>query len=280
MSMAVKEIDVWPGDVLGIPGDIHADKQDNGALRVLWNVFKAFRVNTGVLIGDTFDSIGISRHPKYIRDFRWGRSTIRSEADAIRPWLEELDAIVSSNRDTGRPGGLHALTGNHEAWSKLMANDYPGFLDSPWVDYYGDLFDGWHVWDEATALKFGSLLVCHGHRLRGSLSKYSAASVLANYPGQNTLYGHTHRVDTAITPTFKYGRPVDHGAWTIGHTRDMKAELEHPLLGPNAEKHKQGGAVVFFYSVAGELRFKVEQVTIERDKYGKPFAVVAGVCFV
>lgn len=278
-AMLVREIEVWPGDVAGIPGDIHADKQDNAALRVVWNIFKAFRVNTGVLIGDTFDSIGVSRHPKLIRDYRWGRSTIKAEEKAIRPWLEELEAIVLSNRDENRPGGLHALTGNHEYWSRLMANDYPGLLDTPWVDYYGDLFDGWHVWDEATALKLGPLLVCHGHRLRGSLSQYSAASVLRNYPGQNTLYGHTHRIDSAVTPTFKYGKAVDHGAWTIGHLRDIKEELLTPALGAFAERHKQGAALVFFYSVEGELRFKIEQITVERSSNGTPYAVVGGVLF-
>lgn len=277
--MLVKEIETWPGDVLGIPGDIHADKQDDRALRIVWDIFRAFGVNTGLLIGDTFDSLGISRHPKLVRDFRWGRGTILAEEKAIRPWLEELETIVLSNRDANRPGGLHALTGNHENWSKLMANEFPGFLDTPWVDYYGDLFDGWHIWDEATALKFGPLLACHGHRLRGSLSQYSAASVLRNYPGQNTVYGHTHRIDSAVTPTYKYGRPVDHGAWTIGHLRDIKEELSNPALGAHAEKHKQGAALVFFYSVGGELRFKFEQITIERDLRGNPFAVMAGVLF-
>lgn len=277
--MLVREIDTWPGDVIGVPGDIHADKQDNEALRILFDVFRAFRVNTGVLVGDTMDSIGISRYPRLARDYRWGKGTIESEGNAIRPWLERFDALVSSNRDGHRIGGLHALTGNHERWTRFLADDYPGFLDTPWHEYYGDVFDGWHVWDEATALKFGPLLICHGHRLRGSLSVYSAASVLRNYPGQNTLYGHTHRVDSAVTPTYKYGVPVDHGAWTIGHMRDIRYELADPNLGPNAERHKQGGAVIHFFSVDGELRFKVDQVTIERKRDGKPFAVVAGVLF-
>lgn len=277
--MLVKEITPWPGDVVAIPGDIHFDKQDDEALRIFWDVAQAFRTNTCVLVGDTFDSVGISRYPRLARDFRFGRGTAKAEAKAAKPHLERIDAIVSSNRDDFRTGGLHVLTGNHERWFASMQDDYPGLLDTEWPEIYGDLLDGWHVWGEATALKFGPLLICHGHRLRGSLNKNSAVSVLANYPGQNTLYGHTHRVESSITPTYKYGTPVDHGAWTIGHMRDIKEELANPALGLHAERHKQGGALVHFFSVSGELRFRVEQVNIDRTISGKPFAVVAGVLF-
>lgn len=278
--MIVREIDILPGDVTGVPGDIHFDKEDKAALRIMCDVFRAFRVNNGILIGDTFDSIGISRHPRLARDFRFGKGTIASERRHAEPWLEEIAAIVASNRDTGRRSrGLHALTGNHEFWSSKMADDYPGLLDSPWSEYYGDLFDGWHVWAEATALRLGSLLVCHGHRLRGSLNRNSAVSVLQNYPGQNTLYGHTHRVECCITPTYKYGVAVDHGAWTIGHMRDIGEELANPALGVHAERHKQGFALVHHFQVGGELRFRVELIPIDRKPNGKPYAVVAGVVF-
>jgi len=276
--MLVKMINTDPGDVLGIPGDIHADKQDDAALEVLFDVFQAFRVNRGILIGDTMDSIGLSRYPRLARDFRWGKGTVASETKALRPHLERFEGIVASNSPSLK-GRLHALTGNHERWVQYMADEYPGLLDTPWHELYGDLFDLWHVWGEATALKFGQLLVCHGHRLRGSLAKNSAASVLANYPGQNTLYGHTHRVDSALTPTYKYGLPVSHGAWSIGHMRDIREELANPALGVHAERHKQGGAIVHFFRAGGELRFHVTQVTIERTKRGKPYAVVGGHVF-
>lgn len=275
--MLVKEIKTHPGDVLGIPGDIHLDKQDDEALRIFWDICQAARVNTGVLIGDTHDSIGVSRYPRLARDYRWGKGTVKSEITAGRPHFERLEAIVTANRGNGE--GLHALTGNHERWFDLMADEFPGLLDSPWHEYYGDLYDRWHVWANGTALRFGPLLVAHGHWLRGSLAANSAATVLRNYPGQNSLYGHTHRVESCITPTFKYGAPVAHGAWTIGHMRDIKAELASEALGVHAQRHQQGGAIVHFFAVGRDLRFDVTQIVIQRTTKNRPYAVYGGCVF-
>lgn len=275
--MLVKPVKVQSGDVLLVPGDIHFDKQDDNALRIMVDVACAHRVNSVCLVGDTFESAGISRHGRPARRFRLGRGTIKSEGDAARPYLYAMQQIVQYHRD--RPGGLHVLTGNHEDWWALLQDEYPGLMDTPWYELYGDLFNGWHVHAEHTALKFGPLLVCHGHRLRGSLSVATAATVLRNYPGQNTLYGHTHRVDSSVTPTYKYGRPVDHGAWSIGHLKDMRAEAKDRFSGPLAERHKQGFALVSFFEVRGEIRFKVDVVTIDRDRRGQPYCIVGGVLY-
>lgn len=277
--MIIRKIQPEGGDVLLVPGDIHFDSHDPKALDLMLKVAKAFRVNTVALVGDTFDSVGISRHARLRRQFRFTRGTIKAEEKAARPYLEALDAIVSSNRGSGRLGGLHVLTGNHEDWWREIQDEYPGLSDTPWHELYGELFDGWHVYKEHTALKFGPLLVCHGHRLRGSLSKRSAATVLANYPGQNTLYGHTHRVDSCETPSYKYGQPVEHGAWTVGHLRDITLGLKDEFMGPLMETHQQGFALVFFTNVGGSLRFDVQQVNIRRGPRGKPYCLVAGVLF-
>ena len=280
--MLVRPINPTLGDVWLIPGDIHFDAHDPRALAVMMKVAAAFRTNGVILVGDTFESAGISRHSRPGRKFRYGAGTIAAEAEAARPFVERLEALVAQNRGD-RLGGLHVLTGNHENWFAAVQDEFPGLEDNPWHELYGDLFDGWHVWAESTALRLGSLLVCHGHRLRGSLSKYSAASVLANYPGQNTLYGHTHRVDQCLTPTYKYGNSVDHGAWSIGHMRDIKRELAQPVIGQFAERHKQGFALVSFHEPAdalfAELRFKVDVVTIDRTDGNSPYCVVGGVLF-
>lgn len=277
--MYVRDITPLSGDRLLVPGDIHADEQDDEALGLMVDVAVARRVNSVALVGDTFESAGISRHGRPSRRFRFGRATIESERRAITPWLKSLSSVVRAYRDPGRKGGLYVLTGNHENWWKNVQDDYPGLEDTPWFELYGDAFDGWHIYDEHTALKFGPLLVCHGHRLRGSLARASAASVLANYPGQNTLYGHTHRVDSCITPSYKYGRPVRHGAWTIGNMKRMDIELKDKFLGPLAERHLQGFAIIDFYDVAGEMRFHVDQVTIDRTESGRPFCITGGVLY-
>lgn len=275
--MIIREISAEDGDVHLVPGDIHFDSHDPKALDLMLKVAQAFRVNGATLVGDTFDSIGISRYPHLRRGLKL-KGTIKQEKAAAEPYIHAIEAIVAGNREPGRLGGLSVLTGNHEHWWKGVQDEYPGLEDTHWYEMYGDLFDGWHVYQEYTALRLGKLLICHGHRLRGSLSKRSAATVLANYPGQNTLYGHTHRVDSCITPSYKYGAPVDHGAWTIGHMRDIHAALKDPFMGPLVEQHRQGFAIVHFHKVRNELRFNVNQVTIDRVK-GKPFCIVAGVLF-
>lgn len=228
-------------------------------------------VNQVCLVGDTFESAGISRHKsmRSARHFMQGKGTYKAEKAAAEEWLPDLANLGSR--------GANALTGNHEAWFGELQDEYPGFLGMEWHELYGDLFDGWHLHDEATALKYGPLLVCHGHRLRGSLAKNSASSVLANYPGQNTAYGHTHRIDEATTPTFKYGIPVAHGAWTFGHMKDRWAEMSDPKIGPFAERHQQGfGIISFFDRGEDELGFEVTKCRIHRDEKDRPFAVWAG----
>ncbi len=275
--MLVKPIGVEGGDIYLIPGDIHFDKHDPAALDLMLKVACRRKVNGVILVGDTFNSTGISRHGRPARRFRFGDGTIKSEEAAARPYFRALKRIVEANRPGG--GGLHVLTGNHENWWTGVQDEYPGLLDTPWYELYGDLFDGWHVHKEYMSLKMGPLLVCHGHRLRGSLAKYSAASVLANYPGQNTLYGHTHRIDQATTPTHKYGAAVQHGAWTIGHMCDPLMELKDSFLGPHSERHQQGFALVSFHATEDGIRFSVNQVVIHRTASGKPYCVVAGEMF-
>lgn len=282
--MKVKSVEVRPGDVLLVPGDIHFDLQDEGALGVMVNVATAAGVTDVCLVGDTFESAGISRHAQLrkVRKFRHGGATIKREAEAAAPWLAMLSSLVDDRRI--RPGGKHVLTGNHEHWWAEVQDEYPGLLDTPWHELYrteehGFIFDGWHIHEEHMALKYGPLLVCHGQRLRGSLSKYSAAAVLANYPGQNTLYGHTHRIDEATTPTFKYGVPSAHGAWTIGHMKQRDVEIVDPVVGPHAERHQQGFGLVTFFDRDGQLGFEVNKVRIHRDTKDRPLAVWGGEVF-
>ncbi len=264
---------VAAGDKLLVPGDIHFDLHDQDALDVMLITAKSEGVNSVCLIGDTFESAGISRHKQMrsVRNFVTGAATIKKETDAATPTMLALSKLAS-------PGKRHVLAGNHDgSWWAGVQDEYPGLLGIEWYEMYGDLFDGWHMHQEYTALKYGTLLVCHGHRLRGSLSKNSAASVLANYPGQNTLYGHTHRIDEATTPTFKYGKASANGAWTIGHLKRRDVELMDSMMGPHSEKHQQGfGLVSFFDYGAPHLGFNVEKVRIHRDVRDRPFAVING----
>lgn len=274
--MTVKSVRCEPGDKLLVPGDMHFDLQDQGAIDLMIRVAIGEEVNSVCLVGDTFESAGISRHKsmRAVRNFLDGGGTFKSESEAAEDTFDVIRNLADSNK-------LHALCGNHEGWFSELQDEYPAFMGMEWYELYGNLFDGFAVHSEATSLKYGPLLVAHGHRLRGSLAKSSAASVLANYPGQNTAYGHTHRIDEATTPTSKYGVPVSHGAWTFGHLKSREIEMADKNIGPFSERHQQGfGLISFFSRGRRELGFNIDKVRIHRDTRDRPLAVVGGKVYV
>jgi hypothetical protein len=59
----------------------------------------------------------------------------------------------------------------------------------------------------------------------------------------------------------------------------IDVELTDRFLGPHAERHLQGFALVDFYEIEGETRFTVELVTIDRKPSGAPYCIVGGVLY-
>lgn len=269
--MKVVEIHTDPGDRLLIPGDMHHDKQDQPAVELMIRVARAVRVNRACLVGDTFESAGITHRKRPARKFRFGQGTVAAEREAARPNLSALLALGLKSADV--------LTGNHENWWTGVQDEYPGLVDTEWFELYGDIFDGWHIRKEYTALKYGPLLVCHGHRLRGALAKNAAAAILGNYPGQNTVCGHNHRLDVATTPTFKYGRQVCHGAWCVGVLKDRDEEIKEDVIGPFSEKHQQGFGIATFFDRGGALGFDMQLYRIHRDSRDRPVVIHNGEVF-
>lgn len=268
--MEVIERKVDAGDKLLIPGDIHADKEDRPVINLMVKVARAAGVNRVCLVGDNHESAGISRHAslRAARNF-YKKGTIKSEKRHLQPILKSLLDLGLKSADV--------LEGNHENWWDLIKDDVPAFSDMEWWEVYGDLYDGWTVRPEYAALKYGPLLVCHGHRLRGSLSKYAAATILANYPGQNTACGHNHRLESATTPSFKYGQQVWNGAWTVGHLKRRDIEIKEKHIGPFSEKHQQGfGIASFFSRGGGKLGFDMQLYRIHRDVNDRPMVIHGG----
>jgi hypothetical protein len=76
--------------------------------------------------------------------------------------------------------------------------------------------------------------------------------------------------------------PVDHGAWTVGHLKAIEAEqADVSGFSQIAERHKQGFALVDFFLAPGgsEIRFKLDQFTIDRTPTGRPYVVARGIVF-
>lgn len=235
--------------LLVCPGDPHFPRQDNASLACMTSAVEGTLNLLGLrredaelcFTGDVFSSEGFSPHPALKRASVKG-GTLADEKREFLPWANTWRGIFGKVRIVG---------GNHEAWQETT-NALDG---SGWWEPYGDVLQGIEVHPEGVKLRYGGLVVAHGHDLRGSLSLHSAYSVLLAYPGQNTLYGHTHRLQQATTPTLKHGEPVAHGAWTVGMMAARRSERADRKMRAVTDRHQQGFALVHF---APSGAFKVE----------------------
>jgi UDP-2,3-diacylglucosamine pyrophosphatase LpxH len=238
--MRVVDLALRPGSRVLIPGDIHFPKHDPELLSLLCKHREAMGVTDIVLIGDTFDCFGISHHKKNAAQMAT-RGTVAHEASVAAPFLRKLRGQMRSAR-------CHVLTGNHEDWWDDLVDDNPGLSGMTWDIAYAKALEGWTVHPYGTGLRVGKLLVTHGDELAGSLSKHSTHAVLANYPGQNSLYGHTHIVMQSTSISYKYGKQEKHSAWTIGHCRSNTEVMDDKVQRSWARRWEQGVAIVDIFN--------------------------------
>lgn len=241
---------VEPPKLLVAPGDIHFPLQDNKALRLMTAVVEGVADQLAlsredlelVSTGDTFNTAGFSPHPSVRRSVHRDGGSLQAEINAATPWFNTWRSTF---------GKIRLLCGNHEAWQESSL----ALEGGNWWDVYGTTLAGCEVYPEGTRLHYGRLVVAHGHDLRGSLAKHSAATVLGEYPGQNTLYGHTHRLQACTTPTTRNGRLVAQGAWTVGMMADRAKERRDRGMRKFTDRHQQGFGLVYFFPSG---LFKVE----------------------
>lgn len=248
----ITEIKVRAGDRVLIPGDIHFPVQDQRCLDVMTNLAADLGVTKLFLQGDTFDYWGLSRHQKSA-DRAALDGHLKDELAAAAPWLTTWTELWPTWMGPG----------NHEdRWYDLV-DDSPALLGTEWFSplEWHDLDHGVTFLGRNYLAKLGPLVVCHGDTLRGAMRNNSARSVLSEYPGQNTVYGHTHRIDVCTRPTWKNGEPVSHGAWNVGHLSDVSKQQYASM-----PVWEHGFGIVDFYSSeAGGLGFTLNQARIHTD---------------
>lgn len=247
-----------------IPGDIHGGIQDDDVLGLLTEIGEKEKVDALVLIGDTHDCSGVSPYRTNVDKYL---STLEDEDEAIEWFVEDF-------KDQGCE--VFALAGNHERWVLKFLAENPGLgKNLKWHSMFPRTYKGVKCLPYAGMLKIGSLLFEHGHELNGALSILSAKTVWSRYPGQNTLYGHTHRQDQWVVPTSKDGIPVMHGAWTIGHC--SIPEKHRDYAAQSLSSWVQGGALVEWYKLpTGELHHRVNTLSVFRDKRNRPYICYNG----
>lgn len=268
-------LDVEPGSRVLIPGDIHFPVEDHHVLDLMIRAGRDLGVTHVVLLGDSFDCWGLSGHRKEAARY-WENGRLTEEAEAGRLWLEGMRELVT-------PGRAFIGPGNHEdRWYDLV-DDHPALHGTEWWFPFRDVISGWSVLPRHWRIKAGPLNIEHGDELLGVTTgggKFPAATCLANYPGQNTLFGHTHRIDVCTRPTEKDGELVAHGAWTIGHTSDPRRNGSYMLGG---HRWEQGFAIVEFFPLSSAkvqtgdgLGFNVHQAHVLRDGRGRPVVNLLG----
>lgn len=264
LPLAVRE-----GDRVLVPGDVHFPVHDPRAVDILVAAARDLRCTWVVLQGDTFDYWGLSRYPKEAqRYFEDGR--LEEEASAGREALAALRASVPRGHAVIGPG-------NHEdRWYDLVDAN-PALHGFEWSTPVRQVLEGWHVLPRGYRLLAGPLVIEHGDRIRGCREGgglHPAHRCLQNYPGQNTLFGHTHRIDACTRPTEKRGEPVAHGAWTVGYLGDPVRSSTYMRDGHSWE---QGFAVVDFFALArGRLGFTVNQARFLRGARGRQVVHLLG----
>lgn len=237
------------GSVVLVPGDIHFPNHDDAALALAGTVARAAGATTLLTVGDTIDCRYFSRHKS-------ARAAAQRAGDNPEEDNEWITVLRCDATEYGMSRHIF-LTGNHEAWIDSSLGEETPALWGSLLKHYPELAN-WEVYDGSDALSVGKLLVTHGHGLKGSCSKTPARSVLNNYPGNNFLFGHVHRVDSAVGNTWVSGLRNQHGAWSPGCMKDLRED--EPALKVGAQIHQNGFAIVTVLDDAGN--FSVENVSI------------------
>jgi predicted phosphodiesterase len=238
-----------PRSLLIIP-DIHVPVHHERAVDAMLEFATDVKPGMTVQLGDFYDVYGISSFLKHPKRMREKGGTLHEEAQAGRSiWLALLDASDD----------VRFLPGNHEfrVEREIVCNN-PALFEHPALDLRGmfEIPDAVKVYPYDTKLKVGNINISHGHKLRGSLNKYSAANVLANYPNEVNVYGHGHRIDGCERTVYNADRPRYYGAFQIGWLGDYtKAEY---TVDPNWQLGFM--YVEFWQDDEGRTRFTPHQI--------------------
>lgn len=211
----ILRVDVKPGDHALFWSDVHAPIHDRGAMDIVCQAHEILQPRISIAGGDIVDTNGLSRHRKAAQQ-QLEHGSLIAEAETIRGEVERIERNSVYQIYLG---------GNHEGRVERLVDDVPALAGVlHWYTPFQSVFGNWETPELGAGVLLGPVLFVHGDGLAGSLAKYPAAAVLANYPGQCTVFGHCHKIDVATRPSLRYGRQTVHGAWTFGHLSDSSKQ--------------------------------------------------------
>lgn len=209
VTVPIRSVDV----ALGF-SDLHFRQDDPRFIDILVDYARDLKPTLVLANGDIHDCNALSKHGRQAKE-QVDSGALEHEAQRSKPFFK---AMLSAMAPGGR--ALYGC-GNHEGRWDRFVNDNPGLYGIPWWTPYRSVVDGWELFDQGYEWYLGPLTVCHGDELDGACSKHSTASVMGNYPRENLLYGHTHRIERRTETHWRQGKPHEHGVWTTGHGQDV-----------------------------------------------------------
>jgi hypothetical protein len=195
-----------------IPGDVHLPLHDTKAV----NLALSSKGNGLFIQGDLLDFYWISR---------WPKDSVQTKAAGYEATRNAVMQFVAA---TGRFEYVIYGGGNHEDRVGNLSRSYPGFDSSWWWMLRDVLPTTWtylpHGYRAELLQKTTSglpIIVEHGDRAT-HIKAPTTDHLVAAFPGQCTIIGHTHRVQQSMRTTWKKGKSIVTSAYSCGHLSDCQ----------------------------------------------------------
>lgn len=261
MIRKLTKAEIPDGSVLGVMHDVHIPHHDASAVKLALECMEDAGVTHAVLDGDIADCGVSSRHPgKRARD-QIDLGTLPASVEPGR-WIYEWART--------RPCWL--LRGNHEKWVEEMIKCDPSLAAVSVENLLGlpEDGDGWEVLDSESALRFGSLVIEHGHGIfpSGAGGQNPGARIKTVAPNQITLIGHLHRkFATHWTVHNDDGVPKTYAAYGGGH---LSIESSHHGYAGRYPGWQQSFEIIRVWYDGERPRFTIDQIEIHRNRNNRP----------
>ena len=249
-------LDEWLPNFTVAASDVHFPIHDQRALDGMLNLAIDLGAQHGLFPGDLYDLYALSKYSQEASRARGPDYTLQEEIDSAKPWWRNVCEIFER---------ADYFPGNHEKRLQSFIDNNHALhgLESLKLKHVLQIPDSVNVHDFRTRIDMGPLAIEHGDELRGSGTKHSTASVLSNYPDQDTIYGHTHRLQISRRTAWCHGVPRKRMALSLGH---MSRTENH--LYASYPDWQQGFAVLEWYRTPdGEPRFNEHLIQVEDGRF-------------
>lgn len=249
-------------------GDCHYPIVDKGVEAAKIAFARDVKPDVWVNIGDHYDCWLISSHDKEpARMFDPG-ARLQEEFDSSREYWQ---AVATLSRRA------HLILGNHENRLQRLLAANLGLFGLRALEWHGlaELPPMVQVHEYGTRLRVGALTFEHGDKIGGKMGcKHPAAWLLDNRGNRNTVFGHTHRMETKHRTIWdEEGKPHSYVAINQGHGSDVSKQRY--VTDPS---WTHGFTYVECYAEGGKPRFTAHVIPVVNGRfwfggreYGRPW---------